>query len=333
MIKLIFDALTPKQARIAAVLYQEGSRRGINVVITCRNYFHLADILRIYGVPYVCIGRYGVTPYEKLVYGLERQRELVEYVKDVDGMLSFPSPDLARVVFGLGKPVIVMNDTPHASHVNRLVIPLSEVLIAPAAIPQEIWKSYCPRRVVTFDGVFEYMWISKFAPNEEVIKRLGLRRGEYVVFRPEEEHASYYLWNTATIRMRLVEEFRKRGYVIVNVPRYSNQIINGVFNLTEAVDHLQLAYFSAGVVTGGATMATEAALLGVPALSYFPGDYYLDRYIRDRGAPLFRCRDLESCLVAVEEMLKIGRTSPPKFEDPTPLILETATEVVSLREN
>jgi len=117
--------------------------------------------------------------------------------------------------------------------------------------------------------------------------------------------------------------------VVVNVPRYPDQIIDGVVNLTKAVDHLQLAYFSAGVVTGGATMATEAALLGVPALSYFPGDYYIDAYLQKIGAPFFRCRDLEGCLAAVGEMLKMGRRGGPKLEDPTALILETALGVLT----
>ncbi|ACB40673.1 DUF354 domain-containing protein [Pyrobaculum neutrophilum] len=328
MTKLLFDALTPKQARIAAVLQREGAGRGVELLITCRDYLHLSDVLEMYGVSHICVGRYGVGLYEKLVYGLERQMRLAELARGVDGMLSFPSPDAARVLFGLGKPLVVLNDTPHAEHVNRLVIPLSNVLIAPAAVPAEAWRPYCPRRVVTFDGVFEYMWISRFRPDEDVVRRLGLKPGEYVVFRPEEAHAAYYRWDAGGIRAVLLAELRRRGYVVVNVPRYPDQLVEGVVNLTKAVDHLQLAYFSAGVVSGGATMATEAALLGVPALSYFPGDYHLDRYLAERGAPLFRCRDAETCASALDEMLRLGRTQPPRLEDPTPLILEEALAAV-----
>jgi predicted glycosyltransferase len=76
-------------------------------------------------------------------------------------------------------------------------------------------------------------------------------------------------------------------------------------------------------------MATEAALLGVPALSYFPGDYYVDKYLQRVGAPLFRCRDEESCLAMVDEVLKTGRSTAPKLEDPVSLIFETAVDVVT----
>ncbi|MCC6020336.1 MAG: DUF354 domain-containing protein [Thermoproteaceae archaeon] len=328
MTRLLFDALTPKQARVAATLYGEAASRGIALVITCREYMHLADIFEMYGVPHVCIGKYGIATREKLLHGLERQARLLELAESVDGMLSFPSPDAARVIFGLGKPVIVLNDTPHAVHVNKLVLPLADVLIAPSAVPEEAWRQYCPGRVVTFEGVFEYMWTSRFKPDEGVIKRLGLGPGEYVVFRPEESHAAYYKWEFSRVRRGLVEEFKRRGLVVVNVPRYPDQLLDGAINITKAVDHLQLAYFSACVVTGGSTMATEAALLGVPALSYFPASYYIDTYLQKLGAPLFRCLDAESCVRAVDGVLRAGRSTPMKFENPARLIIEVAAGAV-----
>ncbi|MEZ0320170.1 MAG: DUF354 domain-containing protein [Pyrobaculum sp.] len=329
MTKLLSDALTPKQARIAAVLYKEGRRRGIELIITCREYFHLSDVLKMYDVPYVCIGKYGASLYEKLIYGIERQRALAEVAKDVDGYVGFPSPDATRVVFGLGKPLVVLNDTPHATHVNRLVLPLAEVLVAPVAVPVEVWKPYCPRRVVTFEGVFEYMWVSRFKPNPSVVKSVGLEPGGYVVLRPEESYAAYYKWNTAQVRRAFVELIRSMGYVVVNIPRYADQIIDGAVNLTKAIDHLQLAYFSAGVVTGGATMATEAALLGVPSLSYFPETYYIDEYLQKNGAPLYRCKGLEQCVETLRLMLKTGKTTPLKLEDPTEVVTKAVADVVA----
>ena len=329
MTKLLSDALTPKQARIAAVLYKEGLQRGFELVITCREYFHLADVLKMYDVPYICVGRYGASLYEKLIYGIERQRALAEVAKDVEGYVGFPSPDAARVVFGLGRPLVVLNDTPHAVHVNRLGLPLAEVLVAPAAVPAEAWRPYCPRKVETFEGVFEYMWVSRFAPDPSVVKDIGLEPGGYVVLRPEESHAAYYKWDMAQVRKAFVEVAKSMGYVVVNVPRYPDQVIEGVVNLTKAVDHLQLAYFSAGVVTGGATMATEAALLGVPSLSYFPETYYIDEYLQKNGAPLYRCKELQHCVETLRLMLKMGKTAPLKLEDPTKTIMKAVADVVA----
>ncbi|MFN7105862.1 MAG: DUF354 domain-containing protein [Pyrobaculum sp.] len=326
--RALSDALTPKQARIAAILYHEGRRRGVEVVITCRHYLHLADMLDMYNVPYSCIGKHGVELREKLAAGLERQIKLVDIGASVDGMVGFPSPDAARVVFGLGKAVVVLNDTPHAVHVNKLVLPLAEVLIAPQAVPEGEWKRFCPGRIAIFNGVFEYMWTSRFEPKVGEVKRLGLEPGGYVVFRPEESHAAYYRWNSIELRKKLVDEIRKRGFEVVNMPRYGDQMVEGVINIERAVDHLQLAYFSAAVITGGATMATEAALLGVPALSYFPTPYYIDRYLQEVGAPLYRCKDVETCLAALPTVLEAGRGGAVRLEDPTGVIFEVLENVM-----
>jgi Uncharacterized protein conserved in archaea len=322
--RALFDALTPKQARIAALLRLEG---GLDLTITCREYYHVRDMLDRYAVGYRCIGRYGETPYEKLVEGLRRQLELAELVKDLDGVLSFPSPDAVRVAFGLGKKSVVLNDTPHAYHANSLTIPLSEYLIAPAAIPEEAWRPYCPKRVAVFDGLFEYMWVSRHRPDVETVRRLGLEPGRYVVFRPEEAKAAYYRWSNVELRRRLVDLARGLGYTVVNVPRYDDQIIEGAINLTKAVDHLDLAYYAAAVITGGMTMATEAALLGTPALSYFPEGLYVDTYLEMKGAPLHRCRDVDGCAAELRRALDEGRKPAIRLEDPVKLIVDIARAV------
>lgn len=322
MVRLLFDALTPKQARLAAHLYLEGQKRGIRLVITCRHYMHLEDLLKAYGVPYRCFGRHGATAREKLLAGIERQRTLAEVAEGVDGMLGFPSPEAARVVFGLGRPVVVLNDTPHAVHVNRLVIPLSEILVAPSFIPAEEWRPYCPRRIAAFNGVFEYIWTSRFTPDPSAVKALGLEEGKYVVFRPEEEHAAYYTWYSRDVRRALIEEARRAGYVVVNLPRYPDQLDEGALNLTRAVDHLQLAWFSAAVVTGGSTMAVEAALLGVPSISYFPAPLHVEGFLRSLGTPFTRCHGVESCTAALRAALSADRTGPARMEDPIPAIFE-----------
>ncbi len=321
--KVLFDALTPKQARIASLLRLEG----LDVVITCREYYHVRDMLELYGMRYVCIGKYGETPYEKLVEGLHRQLKLAELMRDLDGVVSFPSPDAVRVAFGLGKKSIVLNDTPHAFHANSLTIPLSEYLIAPAAIPLDAWKPYCPKKVETFDGLFEYMWVSRHKPSIETIRRLGLEPGRYVVFRPEEAKAAYYRWDNSALRRKLVDTARSLGYVVVNVPRYGDQMIENAINLTKAVDHLDLAYYAAAVITGGMTMATEAALMGTPALSYFPEPLYIDTYLAAKGAPLYRCREVDECINKLKTALENGRVEPVRLEDPTKLIIKVAESV------
>ncbi len=328
--RVAFDALTPKQARIAATLYWEGRKRGIDVVVTCREYDHTRGILEMGGVEATCVGGYGVTIEEKLRNSLARQMALVDLYRGVDVVASFASPDASRVGFGLGKPVVTLSDTVHADAVNRLTVPLSTYLIVPKALPRRAFERYGCRRIVAFNGVFELMWIRRFTPRRDVLETLGLIEGEYVVVRPSEVYASYYPGARADPSLDIAREAAKMGYKVVYFPRYPDQRVDWALTPRHTVDFLSLAYYSAMVVTGGATMALEAALLGTPSLSLFPLRYYTDMYLEALGAPLYRCFDAGQCAQLARNILVSPFRREPaldRLEDPTDLVLDVISSL------
>ncbi len=328
--RVAFDALTPKHARVAAVLYWEGKRRGIDILVTCREYDHTRGVLDMHGVKAVCVGGYGISKEDKLRVSLARQMTLMDLYGNVDVVASFASPDASRVGFGLGKPVVTLNDTAHADAVNRLTVPLSTYLIVPRALPRRHLERYGCRRIVTFNGLFELMWIRRFTPNRDVVESLGLAEGEYVVVRPSEVHASYYPNVGGDLSLEIAREAARRGYRVVYFPRYPDQKLDWAITPGSTVDFLSLAYYSAMVVSGGATMALEAALLGVPSLSLFPIRYYTDTYLETLGAPLYRCHEWERCMSLVRDILGAPfRRAPPLegLDDPTDVVLSVISSL------
>ncbi len=330
-----FDALTAKQARIASILYLEGKSRGIDVEITCRNYDYVENIFRLYGAPHKCVGMHGVDPMDKLRKGFERSLLLLDALGEFDVHVSLTSPDAFRIAFGLNKPIIAITDTLHSTFVNRLTLPLASLIILPNALPHSDILEYVPcderRAIKWFNGLFEIMWIKRFSPNVEEIRALGLEPGGYAVFRLEESLASYYVYGDKLyLGIKAVEELVKRGLKVVVFPRYDHQAkaIESKFGGGDVVipriplDGLNLAYHAAMVVTGGSTFSTEAALLGTPAISYFPTPYYIDDYLIKSGFPLRRCRpeELLGCISTMD--LTKTRPSLSGLVDPTDLILD-----------
>ena len=344
VVKAWFDALTAKQARIAAVLSMEGRRNGIDFVITCRRYDYVEEVLDMFNLHYECVGYHGESPREKLLRGIERQLALLDVIRDFDVHVSLTSPDAVRVAFGLGKPIIALTDTAHSYFVNKLTLPLANTVIVPSAIPMSEWAKYIPSaeidKVRTFDGVFELMWISRFKPTGDSINKLGLRSKEFVVIRFEESRASYYGYgDKSRLLIRMARKVLENGYYVVMFPRYPYQeeLIKSELGLflklgkliiprNMKLDGLDLSWHARLVITGGSTMAHEAALLGTPAISYFPQHYYIDDYLMSRGLPLYRCVD-EDCLVVLDSILKADNehvdTSSvvSRMEDPTTLII------------
>lgn len=348
MVKVWFDALTAKQARIAAILSLEGKRRGIDVLVTCRNYDYVVNVLKLYGVNGVCFGEHGEDLTSKLVSSLSRSLKMIEVLGNFDVHVSLTSPEAFRVAFGLGKPSIALTDTAHAYHVNKLTLPLANEVIAPVAIPKRRILAYIPygegNKVKMFDGLFEVMWVYRFRPSWDEVNSLGIKQGdEYVVFRFEESKAAYYTYGEqGNEAIKTIDLLLKEGFKVVAFPRYEGQkqLLEKHFNEeikgglviipTRPIDGLNLAYYSSLVISGGSTFAVEASILGIPSISYFPTKYYTDTYIVRKGAPLIRVKPSQ-LTSAIRRALKMGKTGLIKdLEDPTYIILEDSERMTNI---
>ncbi|NPA23696.1 MAG: DUF354 domain-containing protein [Crenarchaeota archaeon] len=339
-----FDALTPKQARIGAILFLEGCKRGIGVLITGREYSYIEETLRPYSVPFIKVSEYGESLKEKLLKYAERIRYLTNLLPEFDVAVGFPSPDMHRVAFGLGRPIITLTDTVHADKVHRLCLPLSSLIVVPDVIPMEEILKYVVRgeewKVVRFHGVFEIMWVRRHTPCREVLDRLGLEPEHYVIVRPEESRAHYYEYgDKLDILCTIIDRIVKKGLKVVFLPRYRFQeehIKRKLYDNENIViprgiplNMLDLYSYARLVITGGLSMATEAALMGVPSVSYFPSRTYIEDLLKSIDAPLIKVSSIVELCSMIDDLLELPRARPrvEELEDPTDLILNKAQEL------
>ncbi|NPA69176.1 MAG: DUF354 domain-containing protein [Crenarchaeota archaeon] len=339
-----FDALTPKQARIGAILFKEASKRGIGLLLTSRNYTYIDETLRPYDVPYIKVSSYGESLRDKLVKYAERILELLKILPDFDVAVGFPSPDMHRIAFGLGKPIITLTDTVHADKVHRLCLPLTSLVIVPEAIPLEDLSKYLVRgeehKIVRFRGVFEVMWVKRHVPDSSILNKLGLEPEQYVIIRPEESRAHYYEYgDKLDILCTIIDKILKKGLKVVFFPRYSFQeeYVRRMFVDDDRLiipkniplNLLDLYKYARLVITGGLSMATEAALMGTPAVSYFPSKTYIEDVLHSIDAPLIKVSNIVELCSMIDDLLELKKVNPriDELEDPTDLILNKAQEL------
>lgn len=276
--QLWIDALTPKQALFSKALVERAPSR-VECIVTTRNYSELNQFISQIGLKHKMIGRHGGGDLEeKLRASVKRQNLLIPFVLDncFDYSLCFLSPEAARVSFGLGIRHFVCSDSPHANAPSRLAVPLSNQVFTPFPIQKDRWTRYGikPRQVERYHALDPWAWIkaSKIKASRKVQGR--------VMIRLEEWFASYFRkgMGVSDSLSRLISGIKRVGdFEITLVPRYDDQrrwarrkfgklcivpetTINGV----EEISKTDL------LVGGGATMTQEAALLGVPNISYFP---------------------------------------------------------------
>lgn len=332
------DALTSKQGRLAACLALHLKDSGYETFITCREYECTRYTIELYGLKPTVVGEHGGgTRLGKLLADANRVYALARLVGEASpkALVAYPNPSAARVAFGLGIPYIALNDTPHAEAANRLSLPLCSVLVAPEALRGE-FEGFLSKnaRVFYYDGVDEVLWVKMFKPTGSTLKELKLERRRYVVVRPEEFKAAYYSWG-GWGWLELCDVLKKHGLTTVVLPRYEEQrteaLKRGLIVPTTCVDGLDLVHHSLAVVTGGGTMAREAALLGIPSYYTFPLNLKVSAYVQSLGFPLKRWDGSPSELAEevlsldesqVEENVKKAREMVVKLKTPDDCVLQ-----------
>ncbi len=293
-------------------------------------------------------GRHGGgSLQEKLKASCERIGELTDLVgnMNIDCAVSFSSPECARTAFGLGVKHLCVSDSPHAEKVCRLSIPFSDILFTPWVIPYSAWSRYGIReeQVITYHALDPVAWLKR---RQNIIVRkedFGLDPSKKTItLRLDEIQAAYLLSSDRFFSKRLLDalllEFSDCEVFVLG--RYQSQIeaFKAAYgskakiaeNIVEGADLISVSDVFIGL---GGTMTSEAALLGVPAISLFQGDpLYTEEYLVKEGL-LVKPGSIEQTVKTVKTFLqshekinslqKKARSILNSMDDPITVIAET----------
>jgi len=310
--------LTSKQGILLGTLARELISRGFDVLVTCREYEYACKVLDALRVPHLSVGKYSEgEPVAKVYEDGLRVSALASIVRDFspEYLIAYPNPSAARVAFGVGIKYIALTDSPHAVIPSRLSLPLADFVVFSECIPVDEVEHYVSRKftkLVTYRGVDEVGWIKRLEPKEEDLRSLGLKPWEYIVFRPAEEMATYYRGLNILSAHEVLQVLAKLGYEIVLLPRYSKHRElekEGVIVLEEGFSGPSLTYFAKLVVTGGASIAREAALLGTPSITYTPLELHVNLCLESWGFPLVRVKSLPELEAVSRDMVERSTSS------------------------
>jgi predicted glycosyltransferase len=296
------DFLTPKQLLFLSEIGEKLASDGYDVMYTTRRYREVDELVKLRDIEVTVAGAYGGATLEgKLAASAQRIEELSHIIgpRRPDVSLAFASPEAARTAFGLAIPHYTVNDSPHSRAVAKLTIPLADRLFSPAIIPKRIWLKLGATigQITQYNALDPVAWLTGFVPNRMVLEELGLSDSKpIIVFRAEESFASYLMDKASqqSVTIPIVKDLldgHEIGAQVVVLARYPEQVPavrkalpEEVVVPSKAVDGPSLLSFASLFVGAGGTMTTEAALLGVPALSCYPGEpTIVERYLIRQG--------------------------------------------------
>lgn len=275
-VKIWYDACTGKHIRYGAAIAKRLRKSGHEVIFTTREHPDTIALARIAGEKPIVVGKYSpATLFSRLEASANRILQFSKLFRDnpPDIAISHQSVELCRTAFGLGVPIILTADTPHAKAVNKLTIPFATTLVVSEALPQQFLKNYCPDSIIQFRGVDEFAWIKDLKPPKTSDFEKPL-----IVVREFETKAAY-AHGTADLASEIVKKLEPLGTVLL-LKRYSAE--------KEIVDSARAVANADLVVSAGGTIAREAALQGVPSIVASElGRTYVNTYLAHKGFPIF----------------------------------------------
>ncbi len=352
--RLLIDILTPKQALFLGELAKKLQEMNYEVYVTSRKFDETLHILKRKNIRAEIIGEYGIDKYEKLIRSLDRSSKITSFILDhkIDLTISFSSVDVARVSFGLAIPHFCVSDSPHAEAVSRLTIPISKKLFTPRFIPTKEWVRFGidPENIVSYNALDPVVWIKKNDINKKDLLSLPLDHGKKIITVRMEESFASYLIDRVNIKSSLIIEALKKllekqkDVQVVILPRYKEQskimiekFGDRVIMPSKVVYAPSLLSVSDVFIGGGGTMTAEAALLGIPAVSCFPGDMtYVDRFLSSQGMikRLLEAEEIADWVLKVlsdriykERLKKRANDLINGMEDPLKVIIDKITGI------
>jgi len=278
-----YDACTGKHTRYGAAIGKRLRKVGHEFIFTTREHPDTLALAKILGEKPIVVGKYNpLTLTSRLEESAERIIQFAKLFKDnrPDIAIAHQSVELCRTAFGLGIPIILTADTPHALATNRLTIPFAHTVVVSEALPKSFTRAYCARNVVSFKGVDEVAWIKDFKPS----KIVGFRK-PLIVVRQIETRAAYAGGNQDSAKS-LVDKLASLGNVHL-IERYNEE--GNAFGVKIGFeDSVSLIRNADLVVSYGGTIAREAALQGVPSIAISDmAKTYVNTYLAKKGFPLF----------------------------------------------
>lgn len=226
-------------------------------------------LLQSYGFEYEIISKRSSQNTNKLFEGIKKIHKVYEIARKNQSDLLIEVGGTYSSIAGklLGKRSIAFTDTEHAKLANALAFPFATVIITPSCFKKDLGK-----KQIRYNGFHElaYLHPSYFIPDQSVLKNLNLAPSErFFILR-------FVAWDAvhdrgqsginAGMRKRLVYELKKFGKVLITSENELPEDFEPYKIKIGPEKMHDLLYYSSLYIGDGATMATEAGILGTPSI-------------------------------------------------------------------
>ena len=330
--KIWIDILTPKQLLFSESIIEKLGKK-YKILCTARDYNEVIKLAKIRNLNLVFVGKHGGGDKKtKLQASISRMGKLFKIIErfSPDIVISFCSPEAARISFGLGIKHVAFCDSPHASAVMRLTLPLIQKLLIPNVIPKNEFSKYGIEKndIISYNAIDAVVTVKrKINQNKSLPFKDSNKKN--ILIRIEEEEASYASKSSKIIPIikQIVHKYDKENIVILG--RYTNQIKNIQKIIGKKAKVIKMTFDGKYLLSNtdifigsGGTMTAESALMGVPTISYNAVPNIIENFL------------VKKYLIKREtDAIKVSRYIKSVFESSSSIKQKRAKKIVTQMEN
>lgn len=266
--RILFETTHPAHVHFFKNTIWNLEKKGHDVLIATKDKEVTLNLLDAYRLDYEIIGL-NYKGLLKKAWGLiKADYKLLKIARNFkpDILVGRGSPSLAHLSLLIRKPYIAFIDTEHARLVGSLSLPFADAVCAPTCYYGKI----NPKKEVRFNGYKElaYLHPNYFTPNPSVLDKLGLSKDDkFIILRFVAWNASHDVGDMGfSNKKELIKSLEVHGKLLItSEDKLTDEFEK--YRITVPPEEMHnLMYFASLYVGESATMATESAILGTPAV-------------------------------------------------------------------
>ena len=265
--KIVVDINHPAHVHFFKNFVWEMERKGHEILITAREKEVTYKLLDNYGFNHIKMGSYRRSLIKKLINIPAMDLKMYNTVKGFkpDIFVGLASSRAAHVSFLLRKKCINFDDTEHAIGQIWLYLPFVNTICTPSCFKRDLGK-----KQVRYNGYHElaYLHPNYFKPDLSVLDNLGLSKDDrLIIIRFVSWEASHDIGEYGfTNKEELVRKIEDYGRPLITSEQKLSKDLEK-YKITIPPERIHdLLYYATMYIGEGATMASEAAVLGTPAI-------------------------------------------------------------------
>ncbi|MFB3845040.1 MAG: DUF354 domain-containing protein [Candidatus Cloacimonadaceae bacterium] len=266
---LIIDIGHPANVHLFKYVYRQLTNKGWDVLFTTIDKDVTVDLLKEYKLNYVILGNYKKGLFQKISsiikLSLNFNRQVNHFHPNI--IVSRGSIHSSGIAYLRKIKHIILSDTESANIINNFSLRLVNTILTSTAFRKDFGY-----KQIRYPGYHElaYLHPNVYAPDSSVLKTLGVKSDEkYAIVR-------FVAWGATHDIGHEGISYRNKVELVDKLSKYLKVFISSEGILPEELKQYQIKinpakmhdilYFAQLFIGEGATMASECAMLGTPAI-------------------------------------------------------------------